>query len=55
MVLELLKSIESRGALEIARKLLQRMNAVFRYAVQSGKATYNPAADINGSVIFFSA
>ncbi len=48
MVLEIAKNIEKRGALEIARQLLQRMNAVFRYAVQSGKATYNPAADMQG-------
>ncbi len=48
MVLQVLKNIEERGALEIARKVLQRMNAVFRYAVQTGRATYNPAADMKG-------
>ena len=48
MVLSILRNIESRGALEIARKVLQRMNAVFRYAVQTGRATYNPAADMQG-------
>lgn len=48
MVLRVIRSIESRGALEIAHKVLQRMNAVFRYAVQTGKATYNPAADMKG-------
>ena len=42
------KNIEKRGALEIARQLLQRLNAVFRYAVQTGRATYNPAADMQG-------
>ena len=47
-VLKILRSIEKRGALEIARKVLQRMSAVFRYAVQTGKATYNPAADMQG-------
>ncbi len=50
MVLEVIKNIESRGALEIAHKILQRMNAVFRYAVQTGKATYNPAADMQGAL-----
>lgn len=48
MVLLILRAIESRGALEIAAKVLQRMNAVFRYAVQTGRATYNPAADMKG-------
>ena len=48
MVLEVVKRIEKRGALEIARQVLQRINSVFRYAVQTGKATYNPAADMQG-------
>lgn len=47
-VLKILRQIESRGSLEIARKVLQRMNAVFRYAIQTGRATYNPAADMKG-------
>ncbi len=48
MILLILRAIESRGALEIARKVLQRMNAIFRYAVQTGRATYNPASDMKG-------
>ncbi|BCO08801.1 integrase [Desulfolithobacter dissulfuricans] len=48
MVLQVIRTIENRGSLEIARKVLQRMNAVFRYAVQTGRATYNPAADMKG-------
>lgn len=48
MVLKILRAIESRNALEIAAKTLQRISAVFRYAVQSGRATYNPAADMRG-------
>ena len=47
-ILNILRKIESRGSLEIARKVLQRMSAVFRYAVQTGIATYNPAADMQG-------
>lgn len=49
-VLEILRSIEGRGSLEIARKVLQRMSAVFRYAIQTGRATYNPAADMKGAL-----
>ena len=48
MVLQVLREIEARDALEIARKSLQRMNSVFRYAVQTGRATFNPAADMKG-------
>ncbi|MBM9604103.1 tyrosine-type recombinase/integrase [Desulfopila inferna] len=47
-VLKVLRKIEARGSLEIARKVLQRMNAVFRYAIQTGRATYNPAVDMQG-------
>lgn len=47
-VLQILRAIEGRGSLEIAKKILQRMNAVFRYAIQTGRATYNPAADMQG-------
>lgn len=48
VILELIRNIESRGALEIAQKVLQRVNAVLRYAVQTGLATSNPAADMKG-------
>ncbi len=47
-ILKILRKIESRGSLEIAKKVLQRMSAVFRYAIQTGRATYNPAADMKG-------
>ena len=48
MVLKVLREIESRNALETAAKTLQRMAAIFRYAIQTGRATYNPAADMKG-------
>jgi integrase len=48
MILQVIRNIENRGALEIAHKVLQRTNAVLRYAVQTGRATYNPAADMRG-------
>lgn len=47
-VLKILRKIENRGSLDIARRVLQRMNAVFRYSIQTGRATYNPAADMQG-------
>ncbi len=48
MVLQVVRNIENRGAFEIAHKVLQRINAVFRYSVQTGRITYNPAADMKG-------
>jgi integrase len=47
-ILQVVREIEKRGALEIASKVLQRMTAVLRYAVQTGKATYNPASEMRG-------
>ena len=38
--LEALRAVENRGALGIARKTIQAINGVLRYAVQTGKATY---------------
>lgn len=48
MVLHIIRSVEARGAGETARKCLEIMNSVFRYAIQTGRATYNPAADMRG-------
>ena len=49
-VLSCLKTIEQRGALEVAHRTAQRIAAVFRYAVLTGRAKYNPAADLRGAL-----
>ncbi|EHP41242.1 cp4-like integrase [Cupriavidus basilensis OR16] len=45
-----LRKVESRNALEIASRLLQRCSTVFRYAIATGRATYNPAGDLKGAL-----
>lgn len=45
-LLEVLRCIEKRGALEKTRKVLQRCGEVFRYAIITGRAEYNPALDL---------
>ncbi|MGA7506887.1 MAG: integrase arm-type DNA-binding domain-containing protein [Erwinia billingiae] len=45
-LLEVLKRIEKRGALEKTRKVRQRCSEVFRYAIITGRAAYNPAPDL---------
>ncbi|WP_417276514.1 tyrosine-type recombinase/integrase [Castellaniella sp.] len=45
-VVKMVKAIESRGALDIAKRLLQTCGQVFRYAIAHGYATRNPATDI---------
>ena len=48
MILSVIRAVESRGALDVASRILQRTSAIFRYAIQTGRAIYNPAADMKG-------
>ncbi|CCW20133.1 hypothetical protein EBBID32_45040 [Sphingobium indicum BiD32] len=43
-VLATLRKIEARGSIETARRMRQRISAVFSYAISEGVATYDPAA-----------
>lgn len=45
-LLEALRRMEKRGALEKMRKVRQRCGEVFRYAIVTGRAEYNPAPDL---------
>ncbi|WP_406828709.1 tyrosine-type recombinase/integrase [Microbulbifer sp. ARAS458-1] len=45
-----LRAVETRGALDMAARLQQRICSVFRYAVQNGLIDYNPAQDLTGAV-----
>ena len=47
-VLDVLRAIEARGAFEVRGRVLQRVRAVFAYAIASGRARHNPAAEISG-------
>ncbi len=49
-LLDVLRMIENRGALEIASRVLQRCSAVFRYAIASQRTRTNPAADLKGAL-----
>ncbi len=50
LILEAVRRVEKRNALDVASRVLQRVNAVYRYAIQTGRTTYNPAADLAGSI-----
>ena len=45
----MVKRIEKRGALDIAKRSMQTCGQVFRYAIAHGKAARNPATDIRPS------
>ena len=49
-LLNVLRKIENRGALEKTRKVRQRCSEVFRYAIATGRAEYNPAADLSSAL-----
>ncbi|EPL8095023.1 tyrosine-type recombinase/integrase [Morganella morganii] len=45
-VLSTLRKLEKRGVLDKLRKIRQACNQVFRYAIVTGKAEYNPASEL---------
>ena len=49
-VLNVIRKIESRGALDVAARCLQDVRRVFRYGVQTGQLRHNPASDLSGVV-----
>jgi integrase len=50
-VLDILRTIEARGTLEIRSRVLQRVRTVFSFAIGSGRARHNPAAGIGREVL----
>ena len=49
-LLEVLERIENRGAVESAHRVLQSCSQIFRFAIASGRARYNPCGDLRGAL-----
>lgn len=49
-ILAALKKVEERGAHEVARRLLQTCNQIYRYAIVHEQSERNPAADLKGAL-----
>ncbi len=49
-LLESVRKIEKRGALEIASRVLQRCSAVFRFGIATGRCNGNPATELRGAL-----
>ena len=49
-LLAALRKIEDRGAMEMAKRMRQTCGQIFRYAVASGRAPRNPAADLQDAL-----
>jgi hypothetical protein len=49
-ILSALRRVENRGAIETAHRISQICGQVFRYAIVTGRAERNPAADLRGTL-----
>src|SRR5690606_25296389 len=49
-ILEMIRAVEARGALDISRRLKQGVSQVFRYAIASGWATADPTLSLNDAL-----
>ena len=45
-----MRRVESRGALETARRALGNCGQVFRYAIATGRANRDPSSDLRGAL-----
>jgi integrase len=50
-LLRLIKSIEARGAIDVASRAQQRITSILRYAVQHGLIKHNPSSNLRGVVV----
>ena len=49
-LLQVLRKIESRGAVDIAHRAKQTSGLIFRYAIATGRAEYDPSAGLQGAL-----
>ena len=49
-VLAMLRTLERRGTLEVARRVMQIIGQVFMYAIATGRAERNPVPDLRGAI-----
>ena len=49
-VLDAIRAIEKRGAVEMGRRVLQMASAIFRYGVATSRCVRDPTADLRGAL-----
>jgi len=49
-ILAAMRKIEGRGAFEVAKRLRQTVGQIMRYAIATGRASRDPAADLRGAM-----
>jgi len=47
-ILDVIRKIEKRGTTEVSHRVLQTCGVIFRYAVLTKRAAYNPTIDLRG-------
>lgn len=50
-VLRVVRKIEARGALDVAKRARQTVGAIFRYGIATGRCERDPAADLKGALL----
>ncbi|MDF0604042.1 integrase arm-type DNA-binding domain-containing protein [Neisseriaceae bacterium TC5R-5] len=50
VILDTVRQTEKRGAVETAQRVLQRISAVIRFAIQTDRASINPCNDLVGAL-----
>jgi len=50
LLLDVLRQVEKRGALDMAARLAQLCSQIFRYAIAKGVLKYNPVPDLRGAL-----
>jgi hypothetical protein len=49
-VLEAIRAVEKRGAIELAKREMQVVGQIFRYAIATGRAKRDPTQDLRGAL-----
>jgi integrase len=49
-VLEVIRRVEQRGAVEMAKRVMQMAGAIFRYGVATSRCMRDPTADVRGAL-----
>ncbi len=49
-IIAVIKKIEQRGSLDVANRIKQAITAIFRFAIQQGIGSHNPASELTGLV-----
>ena len=49
-ILKIGKNVESRGANEMARRIMAEVGQIFKHAIRAGLVTHNPASDLSAAI-----